>query len=175
MRIAVGVLRIQADPFEESDDAFIPLLSRRRKVVDIDGFPDDIPDCHARIERGIRILEYDLHLLAVRQHVDGNVPFLVKQHLPVIFDMTARRFVQSQQCPSGRRLATAGFPDQSECLAFPDVKGYIIDGLYDLFVFSEATGGEKLLQVTGGNQYVTLRHLQPPSSGSSSTAYNAHP
>ena len=57
---------LQADGLEQLDD---PLLGSRRdlgKPVDHQRLADDRADRHARVERGVRVLEDDLHVAAQR-------------------------------------------------------------------------------------------------------------
>ena len=46
MRITVGVLAVQADMAQRSDDHVVALLLRFGQMVDVDGFADDVADGH---------------------------------------------------------------------------------------------------------------------------------
>ena len=61
MRIAVRVLGIEPHKIKELYDSFLPLIAVWGKLMDIDRFPDNITDRHARIEARIGVLKYDLH------------------------------------------------------------------------------------------------------------------
>src|SRR3989449_5216330 len=66
VRVPTQVVGRQADGVEELDDALFPQLPRRGELVNHEGLADDRPDRHSRIERRVRVLEDDLHLLAER-------------------------------------------------------------------------------------------------------------
>ena len=89
--------------------------------MDVDGLAHDVAHRHAGVQAGIGVLEHDLHLAAVRQHVHGRLfaefrlaAFVqhrgsvlvvqrhisaVKQRFAVIEDTAFRRLVQAQQRP----------------------------------------------------------------------------
>ena len=70
MRIAVGMLRVQAYPLQHTDDSLLALLLIGSQLVNVDGFAYNVGNRHTGIQAGIRILEYNLHLSAVGKHVD---------------------------------------------------------------------------------------------------------
>ena len=57
------------------------------QTMDVDGLADDIFDRHTRIKARVRILEYDLHLTAVRKHIH------MRDILAVIENRSIRRFI----------------------------------------------------------------------------------
>ena len=67
VRIAAHVVGLQADRLEQFDHAIGErTASSRRELVDGQRLADDRADRHARIERGERVLEDDLHVAAER-------------------------------------------------------------------------------------------------------------
>ena len=66
MRIAPHVIGIEADRFEQFDNAVLEGLPGSREPVDHERLADDRADCHARVERGVGILKDDLHIAAER-------------------------------------------------------------------------------------------------------------
>ena len=85
--------------------------------MDAERLADDIAGGHARIERGERVLEDDLHRAPVRPQLGlaeiGDV-------LAVDPDAAAGRLDQAQDAARHRRFAAAGFADQPE--RFPDAE-----------------------------------------------------
>ena len=131
MRETVGVFRVQPDFVQQ----FVDALSASRlfliQSVDVQRFADDLADGHARVKRRGRILEDDLHLAAVRQHVDRDLLLGVVDGRAVEDDAAGRRFVQADGRAAERRLAAAGFADQAERLALVDK---VIDRFHSLDV-----------------------------------------
>src|SRR5882757_11226357 len=68
MRVVLHLVGPQADLREQFGDPFL-LLAAGREPMDAERFADDIAGGHARIERGERILEYDLHRAPMRPHL----------------------------------------------------------------------------------------------------------
>ena len=68
VRIAVGVVGLQADELEQFLDALVDALTLR-EFVDAQRLADDVADGHARIERRERVLEDDLHRPADLAHI----------------------------------------------------------------------------------------------------------
>ena len=166
MRVAVGVLTVQADTLQQGDDLVVTLLGIGAQVVDVDALTDDITDGHAGVQARVGILEHDLHTAAVGQHIHRDLLFLVKQHLAVIDDGAVRRFIQTQQGAACGGLAAAGFADQTQGLALADGKADVIDSLHILLVLAHAAGREVLLQMLYFNKILAHSAL-PPFSNSS--------
>ncbi len=73
---------------------------------------DEVADAHARIERGIGVLEDHLHVAA---HRLALVAAEAGQIAPANDDIAAVRHEPDQRL-GGRRLAAAGFADQRQRL-----------------------------------------------------------
>ena len=143
VRVAVGMLTVQADTLQQGDDLVVALLGVGAQVVDVDALAHDVANRHAGV-------------------------FLVKQHLSVIDDGAVRWLIQTQQGAAGGGLAAAGLADQTQGLALADGKAYIIDSLHILLVLAHAAGREILLQVLYLDQILLLTHSAlPPFSNSS--------
>ena len=164
VRVAVGVLTVQADALEQGDDLVMALLSVGAQVVDIDALADDVADGHAGGQVGV--LEHDLHTAAVGQHINGDLFLFVKQDLAVVDDGAVGRLIQAQQGAARRGLAAAGLTDQAQRLALADGKAHIVHGLNVLLVLAHAAGGEILLQMLYFNEILAHQAL-PPFSNSS--------
>src|SRR5205085_4403315 len=61
VRIAPRVVRREADEPEQLLDPLAELLRSRDEPVELQWLAEDLPHGHARIERGIGVLEHDLH------------------------------------------------------------------------------------------------------------------
>ena len=59
---------VETHALEQTRDLILALLAPRQ-VVDAHGFADDVADGHARVETSERVLEDDLHALAVLAHL----------------------------------------------------------------------------------------------------------
>src|SRR6266513_199703 len=163
VRVPVGVVRGEADDLEEllhPPDLFFAA----GEPVDLQRLADDVPDGHPRVERGIGVLEDDLHVPAQPAQLFlaelEDVPSL-EERLP------GRRLLEPQDHPARRRLAAAGLSHEPEGLALADEKADVVDGLDgphlpledealgDRIVFPEVPDLEQDLAVR--------RHRVPPS------------
>ncbi|MPM33936.1 hypothetical protein SDC9_80517 [bioreactor metagenome] len=63
--IAAGVLTVEADQIQKLRNALRAFTLRFAEMVNVERFANDIRNRHAGIQRRIRILKYDLHVLAV--------------------------------------------------------------------------------------------------------------
>ena len=99
-------------------------LGFRHDVMDAHGLADDLPDGHARIERGVGILEDHLHLLAYAGHLGARERGEVRAGEQ---DLAAGRIVEAEHEAAERGLAAAGLADDCERLAAAHVEGDTID------------------------------------------------
>ena len=166
VRVAVGVLTVQADALEQGDDLVMALLGVGAQVVDVDALADDVTDGHAGVQARVGVLEHDLHTAAVGQHINGDLFLFVKQDLAVVDDGAVGRLIQAQQGAARRGLAAAGLTDQAQRLALADGKAHVVHGLNVLLVLAHAAGGEILLQMLYFNEILAHQAL-PPFSNSS--------
>ena len=113
VRIIVHLRLAQADALEQCGDALLHLAAARG-AVHAHRLGDDVAGRHARIERGERVLEDDLHLPAVGPQL-GLAQ--MRDVAAVDPDAAAGRLDQPQDRAADRRLAAAGFADQAERLA----------------------------------------------------------
>ena len=119
VRIAAHVLGLQPDLDQQARHAVVPLAGRGGELVDDQRFAEDRADRHARIERGERILEDDLHLAP---HGAQIVAAEAQHVLPVERRSRRRGLDQAQHAAARGGLAAAGLADQSERLAAIDRK-----------------------------------------------------
>jgi hypothetical protein len=90
---------------------------------------DDIADPAARVQRGNRILEDQLH--APAHQPQGIAPHR-REIVPVEQNAARGRPAQLQHRPAQRRFPAAGFADQTQRLAAGDLQGHAGHGMNDL-------------------------------------------
>ena len=155
VRVALHVLRPQADQPQQLDHAVGPLL-RRAHAVHQERLADDVEERHPRVERGERVLEDHLHLPA--QHAQ-----LVLGHrgdvddLPAVGqqDLARRRGDRAQDAARRRGLAAAAFAHQRERLALAHEERDVVDrlDLADGLLQQAAADREVLLQAADVQQH----------------------
>ena len=124
MRIAAHVLGLQPDLDQQARHAVVPLAGRGGELVDDQGFAEDRADRHARIERGERVLEDDLH---VAPH-GAQIVAAEAAARPARRRRSRRGGLdQAQHAAARGGFAAAGFADQSERLAAIDRKRHAVD------------------------------------------------
>ena len=84
VRVAAHVLALQPDLDEQARHAVVALAGRSGELVDDEGFAEDRADGHARVERGERVLEHDLHVAPHRAQI---VAAEAQHVLPVEHDL----------------------------------------------------------------------------------------
>src|SRR5579859_2809816 len=145
VRVTPGVLGAKADQGHDLADRDVA-LGIRADIVDDESFADDVTHRHARVERAVGILKYDLHIAAEgfeRVATEGKNILIFEPHL------ATRGFHESKDRPPGRRLAAARLADQSEGLAPLDLEGDVVDrvDLSDLAEEDAAANREVLDEV----------------------------
>ena len=114
VRVAVDHLRQEAGPGHHVLDPRPDLGAAEARLVGDQRLGDDVADGHARVERGERVLEDDLHRAPVPpQRLAAEPREIVAEP-----DHAARgRLDQAQDRAAERRLAAAGLADHAERLA----------------------------------------------------------
>ena len=101
MAVAPAVVRIEAHFAEQPGDALAPFLLRSN-VVDHQRLRNDVANLHARVERGIWILEDDLHFATQL----AQFAFAHRRHVAIFKpDLAFRRFDQTKEAATGRRFS----------------------------------------------------------------------
>ena len=105
-----------------------PLLAAGRVADAVDGqrLADDVAHSHARIQRGIGVLEDHLHVTASAPHVAAAD---LGQFVVGKLHAAGRGHFQLQDSPAGGRLAAAAFADQTERLTLIDIETDAVNGL----------------------------------------------
>ena len=125
MRVATGVLGSQTDQLQQLADARASRRLRRGESMQHQGLAQHGAHRHARIERGVGILEDHLHVPALRAH-----PRLrqAEQILAIEAHASARWFEQAQHQPADRRLAATRFAHDCQRFARVDMEVDAVDG-----------------------------------------------
>ncbi len=112
--------------------------------VDLVRLADDVADRHARVERGVRVLEDHLDVAADRLQGAAREAGDV---LALVADLPAGGALQVDEHPGHRRLAAAGLADDAEGLALVQVEGDPVDRLdrADLAAEDDALGQREVL------------------------------
>src|SRR5690349_10712006 len=115
--------------------------------MDAKGLQQGLFDCEARIEASKRILEDDLHVLAVQSHLFWREPGDVD---PVEYDFARSRFREAQYCSPDSGFAGTGLADEPHHFTGSDVEGDVVHGLHvaDRAGQKAAGDGEVLLEVS---------------------------
>src|SRR6266700_3297509 len=127
MRITARQARLEAD---KPQKLVHPLRAARWRddVVQRKRLGENLPDGHARIERGIGVLEDELCVAAQRP----ELTLLEGRDISTVeTDASCRWFDQPQHQPAEGRFATAGFADEREGFAGLERKAHPIHGGYD--------------------------------------------
>ena len=126
MRIAPRVLGQQADDGQKLAGALLA-LGLGVQAVHGHRLDQDLAHGHARIERGVGVLEDDLHVAA---QLAQRLLVEVRDLLALEAHRARRRIHQAQHQPAGRRLAAARFAHQRQGLAAGDLEGHALDGAH---------------------------------------------
>ena len=125
--------------------------------MDAERLADDIARRHARIERGERILEDDLH----------RAPMLAQIGLAEMGDIeavelnaAAGRLDQPQDGARHRRFAAAGLPDHAQRFADPDREADAVDGMHGTDAAAQHAAAHRIMFDEVGNpeQRGCVRH-----------------
>src|SRR5262249_4234424 len=125
MWIAEARVRVEPDVAQRADDAGFTLLRGEIWIVHPESLRDDVGHRHAWRQRAVGILEYDLHVVAERQHLLERQPgdLLAEEH------DRALRGNEPEDGKSERGFAGAGFADDAEGLALPHGDADAVDRL----------------------------------------------
>ena len=122
--IAVDKALSKTDGVHELEHAVFDLVLVRQDFIEPDGLGNDLVDRLLGVERGIRILEDDLHILAHVPHLGfrelGDI-LSFKEHL------AGGRLNETKNGPARRGLAAAGLADQPQRLAALQVEADVVD------------------------------------------------
>ena len=114
LRILVRRLRAEADEVQQPAHPHVAVAPALvEALVAAPRLGDDVARRHARVQRGVWILEHHLHTAAERQQLLAAQAERVDAVEPHGARIGA---LQHQQCPCQRRLSAAGLADQAEGL-----------------------------------------------------------
>src|SRR5260221_5010481 len=159
VRIALHRLAAQADLLEKDGDA----AGEVRAVGDLvvaQRLANDITDIHARVERGIGILEDDLQLAAIGPHLGaGQLIDALAAHL----DGAGRRIDQLENGLARRRLAATALANQAERLASFDREADAVNGKDLPDRLREETFAHRAMLLEVGDLEERWRTIRAPS------------
>ena len=161
MGVAGGMLAVEPHAVHQLQNPLMALLLARVHLMYVQRLADDIRDRHARVERGIGVLENHRRLLAVLVDVrPGGDGLAVEQNLAF------RGLVEVQQRAADGGFAAAGLAHESKRLALADGKGHVVHRLERLGLEHTDVDGEIFLEVFDLNQgrLVFAHFAAPPFS-----------
>src|SRR5256885_14226690 len=107
MRVPVGEIRVETDHAQKLLNS-LGLLLPACEVMDLDRLADDVAHGHARIQRGVRILEDHLHAAA---HLAHLLAAELGELDAVELHLAGRRLLELEaRAPSRRPPATGNAP-----------------------------------------------------------------
>ena len=154
VRIIAHLRPAQSDALEQRGHARGPVAAAG-DAVHAQRLADDVARRHARIERGERVLEDDLHPPPVGAQLDLAEP---RDVLAVERDAAGGRLDQPQHGAAHRRLAAARFADQAERLARRDREAHAVDR-------EDVAGGAPKQSLLDGKVLLEVLHLQHRRNG----------
>src|SRR5919108_758423 len=125
VRVAVRVVRVEADHLEQLAHGVAPAFARA-DPVHLERLGDDVPDRHAGVERGVRVLEDDLHLAP---HAPEILALQRGELLAHEAHGAGRRADELEDRVAGGRLPRAGLAHEAERLALGDLEADAVDRL----------------------------------------------
>ena len=149
VRVAVPELLAQPDRVEQLRHARFQLRAAG-DAVEPDRLADDLATGHARVERGVRILEDDVHATAEGPQL---APREVRDVLAVEPDRPVRRLEQPVDAVADGRLAAARLADEAEHLARRKREGDAVDGVDDAAAAGHSPSQREVL-----DQPIDLEH-----------------
>ncbi len=159
MRIAEPQLRPEADGVEELDDALVD-LGAPGQPVEADRLPHDLCAGHAWIERGVRVLEDDVHPAPVRSQAAARQ---VRDVGAVEPDRPVRRLVEPVDAVADRRLPAARLADEAEHLPWSDRERHAVDRVDDAAAAGHSLADREVLDqpVDFEHRLQRVRHRSP--------------
>jgi len=163
MRKPIDMRRRQADHLHEFAHAPAAFLPGAAQVMDDQRLLQRIADPRIRIERRVRVLEDNLHALAIRPQRGFRQCQQVRAGK---FYPAGSRFHQAQDQPAGRCLARAAFADQGQNLAAGDRERNVLHRGKHGAQLSEGTDpkAKDLAQSSHVQKGIGLRHDASSSS-----------
>src|SRR5215470_4213486 len=122
---AVELVRLQADDLEHAA-RLVAALAARADAVEAQRLRQVGADAHARIERGERVLKYDLHLAPEGAEL---LPAAAQEVAAVQPHAASGRLDQPQDEARRRRLAAAALADETESFSPGEGEADAVDGL----------------------------------------------
>src|SRR5690606_15321329 len=116
----------ESDVIEQVVDYPLDLALAARQLMEADGLGDDVTHLHARVHRGVRILEYHLHLAA--QGATLTLALEGGEIDPLEEDLAGIGRIETRNRTGYGGLAGARLPHQTEGLPFEDLEADVVAG-----------------------------------------------
>ena len=123
VRVAAREARLQPDQMQQFGDPFATARARH-EIVQRQRFAQDPADGHARVERGVGVLEDDLGIPAEAAQLAG---IQGQQIAALEADTAGIRLDQPEHQPAHGRFSASGFADQRQRLAGVEAKADPVD------------------------------------------------
>src|SRR6187402_230068 len=140
VRVADRHFRIEPDRAEQFLHALRGFRRSFGQAVETNGLTQDVADGHARVERGVRILEHHLHAAAQRPDRGGGS---AGDLLSGEADRSGGRLVDAHDESREGRLAAAGFADDADGFAGRHVEVDALDRAHDFLRAEEAVARQR--------------------------------
>ncbi len=167
MRIPIRVIRLQPDESQQFLDPRLG-LAPLCDLVDRKGLADDVADGHPRIERRVRVLEDDLHLLTQLANLFAAELVDVAS---VEDDLALGRRQEAQHDAAGRRLPRPGLADEPQRFAAPDREVDAVDSFHVADVTRQNPGVDRKILVEIANDEQVARRLVRDGGAHLATAW----
>jgi hypothetical protein len=125
MGVALRVDRVEADRPEQFGDSRLPGRIVLCEPMNVEGFTDDVFDCHARVERAIRILKDHLQPSSMPAQFGAMQSGYVTLSKP---DLSGGGSDEADNCTPERGLTAATFADEAEGFTGSYRKGDVVYG-----------------------------------------------
>src|SRR5687768_1478802 len=121
MRVSVGEVGVEAHVFQQLLHPLAPLRSALHETVRPQRLSNYVPDGHARVEGGVRVLEDHLHVATHRPQI---LSLCARDVAPTEDDVPSRRLVELEDGAPRCALSAARLAHQPQgfTLAYGEVK-----------------------------------------------------
>ena len=125
MGVALRVDRVEADRPEQFGDSRLPGRIVLCEPMNVEGFTDDVFDCHARVERALGILKPHLQFSSMPAQFGAMQSGYVTLSKP---DLSGGGSDEADNCTPERGLTAATFADEAEGFTGSYRKGDVVYG-----------------------------------------------
>ncbi len=135
-----SMLGVESHQFQQVVNAFATFFSLG-KLMDIQGFTNDVADGHPGIQGSVRVLKNHLHAAV---QLGRFLAFQVINVLTLKKDPASCRLIKPDNGPSHRGLAAAALTHQAQSLALLHFKGYTVNCLQVTLGLEHSSGHREI-------------------------------